>query len=68
MRYDTKRLTYLNPHIMICDRCGEKQFDHVHFFKILCESSEGYGHESYEVCSKCEREFEQWITQKEKFK
>ena len=37
MRYDTKQLTFLNPHIMICDRCGTKQFDHEHFFKILCE-------------------------------
>ena len=65
MRYDTKHLSFLNPHIMICDRCGEKQFDHKHFLKITTESSEGYGHVSYEICPKCEKAFEEWIAEKE---
>ena len=65
MRYDTKHLSFLNPHIIICDRCGKEQFDHKHFLKIITESSEGYGHVSYEICPKCEKAFEEWITKKE---
>ena len=63
MRYDTKSLSYLNPHIMICDRCGKKQFDHEHFMKVFTESSEGYGRAQYEICPDCEKQFEIWITE-----
>ena len=62
MRYDTKyALPEQSPHIVICDRCGAKQFDHTHFFKLIGESSEGYGHETFELCPKCEKIFEKWI-------
>jgi len=50
-----------SPHIMICDRCGNKVPDHQHFFKLVGESSEGYGHETFELCPTCEKLFERWI-------
>jgi len=62
MRYDTKYpLANKSPHVVICDRCGAEQFDHTHFLKLTGESSEGYGHETFELCPICEKLFEKWI-------